>query len=114
MLRTGPVGPIVWPWFQQRHPSVAEEMIVGLDRDLAPCLAAARHCKEVLAEANFHPPGWRDLAMVVPDRVEEVEPNQPKSRSLETKHLNERVWPGMNGRRESSPEVYAVRLLPQH
>ena len=34
--------------------------------------------------------------MVVPDRVEEVEPNQPKfgwqqcvSRSLETKHLNE-------------------------
>ena len=87
---------------QQRHPSVAEEMIVGLDRDPAPCLAAVRHCREVLAEANFHPPGWRDLAVVVPDRVEDVEPNQPKfgwqqcaSRSLETKHLNERVWPGM-------------------
>ena len=88
---------------QQRHPSVAEEMIVGLDRDPAPCLAAVRHCRVVLAEANFHPPGWRDLAVVVPDRVEEVEPNQPKfswqqcaSRSLETKHLNERVWLGMS------------------
>ena len=87
---------------QQRHPTVAEEMVVGLDRDPAPCLAAVRHCREVLAEANFHPPGWRDLAVVVPDPAEEVEPNQPKfgwqqcaSRSLETKHLNERVWPGM-------------------
>ena len=71
---------------QQRHPSVAEEMIVGLDRDLAPCLAAARHCKEVLAEANFHPPGWRDLVMVVPDRVEEVEPNSPSSVGNSARH----------------------------
>ena len=61
------------------------------DRDAAPCLAAVRQCREVLAEANFHPPGWRDLAVVVPERAEEVEPNQPKcaSRSLETMFLNE-------------------------
>ena len=87
---------------QQRHPSVAEEMIVGLDRDLAPCLAAVRHCREVLAEANFHPPGWRGLGSGGSRPCGRSGPNQPKfgwqqcaSRSLETKHLNERVWPGM-------------------
>ena len=87
---------------QQRHPTVSEEMVVGLDRDTAPCLAAVRQCREVLAEADFHPPGWRDLAVVDPERAEEEEPNHPKfgwqqfaSRSLETKFLNERVWPRM-------------------
>ena len=100
LLRTGPAGPIVWPWSNSDTRPCQKR--VGLDRDAAPCLAAVRQCREVLAEANFHPPSWRDLAVVVPERAEEVEPNQPKfgwqqhaSRSLETKFLNERVWPQM-------------------
>ena len=86
---------------QQRHPTVSEEMVVGLDRDAAPCLASVRHCREVLAEANFHPPS-EGLGGGGGSRAEEVEPNQPKfgwqqhaSQSLETKFLNERVWPRM-------------------
>ena len=45
----------------QRHPAVAEAMVVGLDREPALCLVAVRHCREVLAEATFHPPSWRDF-----------------------------------------------------
>ena len=95
-------------------------MVIGLDRDPAPCLAAVRHCKEVLAEANFHPPDWRDLAVVVPERAEEEEPNQPKfgwqqcaSRSLKTKFLNERVWPVtiLPTTREKRMDGQPVRVL---
>ena len=86
----------------ERHPAVAEAMVVGLEREPAPCLAAVRHCRQVLAEASFHQPSGTDLTVVFPERAEKEEPNQRKvgwqqraSRSLETKFLNEYVWPGM-------------------
>ena len=90
--------------------TVAEEMVVGLDRDPAPCWLRSGTAGQVLAEANVHPPGWRDLAVVVPEPAEEAEPKPAQVRlatvrvtNLETKHLNERVWPG--GCRESAPKV---------
>ena len=73
-------------------------MVVGLERESAPCLAAVGHCREVVAEASFHPPSWRELTVVVPDRAKEEEPNQRNvgcqqsaSRSLETKFLKRLV-----------------------
>ena len=95
MLRTGLAGPIVWPLSNS---------------DTRPCqkrwLPDSTETQR-LVWLRFESAGkcWRkleDLAVGVPERAEEAEPNQPKfgwqqcaSRSLETKFLNERVWPWM-------------------
>ena len=59
---------------QQRHPTCPKRDGCWIRQRRGPCLVSARHCREVLAEANFYPPSWRDLAVVVPERAEEVEP----------------------------------------
>ena len=96
MLRIGPVGPIVSPWSNM---------------DTRPCQARPRRsalfsCGSAvqgsIGGSQFPPTRLEGSGGGVPERAEEVEPNQPKfgwqqcaSRSLETKFLNERVWPRM-------------------
>ena len=120
MLPIGRAGRTVWPWSISDTLQSQRRWSLELDREPALCLVAVRHCREVLAEASFHPPSWRDLTVVVPERAEEEEPNQRKvgwkqsaARSLETKFLNERVWPGMTNAEKALLRSQRGHLPPQ-
>ena len=64
---------------RKRHPSVAETMVLGLERDPAPSLRAVRVCQQTLIDAGFEAPPWDVLSA---DSLQETEadgePSQPK------------------------------------
>ena len=51
---------------KQRHPKVAEALIVGIAQDPSPCFAAVRHCQGLLDDAGLDIPSWRSLANTPP------------------------------------------------
>ena len=64
---------------RKRHPSVADTMVLGLERDPAPSLRAVRVCQQTLIDAGFEAPPWDVLSA---DSLQETEadgePSQPK------------------------------------
>ena len=50
------------PMVRQRHPDVADSIIMGLVRDPALCFRAVRDCEGQLRAAGFEPPPWEDIA----------------------------------------------------
>ena len=64
---------------RKRHPSVADTMVLGLERDPAPSLRAVRECQQTLIDAGFEAPTWDVLSVDSPQETEVGgEPSQPK------------------------------------
>ena len=62
---------------KQRHPQVAETLIMGIRQD-PPCFAAVRHCQGLLEGAGLDVPSWRSLADTPPVLEPEADPTEPK------------------------------------
>ena len=83
---------------KQRHPEVAETLIMGIHRDPSPCFVAVRHCQGLLEGAGLDVPSWRSLADTPPVLDPEADPTEPKrgwqhraARCLEERHLRRQV-----------------------
>ena len=63
---------------KERHPTIANEMMVGIDREEGPCFQSVRTCQQLLVEAGFVVPPWSELVNTPPQAELEPEPNQPK------------------------------------
>ena len=88
---------------RKRHPTIADAMIEGIDRNPAPCFQSVRNCEHVLAEAGLPNPSWIELAATPPSAVTDPEPTGPKfGRQLKaSRHLQEKfhldvVWPSLS------------------
>ena len=88
---------------KQRHPEVAETLIMGIHRDPSPCFVAVRHCQGLLEGAGLDVPSWRSLADTPPVLDPEADPTEPKrgwqhraARCLEERHLRRQVWPTLS------------------
>ena len=88
---------------KQRHPEVAETLIMGIHRDPSPCFVAVRHCQGLLEGAGLDVPSWRSLANTPPVLDPEADPTEPKrgwqhraARCLEERHLRRQVWPTLS------------------
>ena len=62
---------------KERHPTIANEMMVGIDREEGPCFQSVRRCQQLLVEAGLVVPPWSELVNT-PRAELEPEPNQPK------------------------------------
>ena len=85
---------------KQRHPQVAETLIMGIHQDPSPCFVAVRHCQGLLGGAGLDVPSWKSLADTPPVLEPETDPTEPKrgwqqraARCLEERHLQRQVWP---------------------
>ena len=63
---------------KERHPTIANEMMVGIDREEGPCFQSVRTCQQLLVNAGFVVPPWPELVDTPPRAELEPEPNQPK------------------------------------
>ena len=54
---------------RKRHPTIADAMIKGIDRNPAPCFQSVRNCEHVLAEAGLAIPPWIEMAATPPSAV---------------------------------------------
>ena len=68
MLPTGPAGPVVWPRSNSETRPCQMRWLFDSTKKQRPRLAAVRQCRVVSKLED----------LVVPERAEEVEPNQPK------------------------------------
>ena len=77
-------GSVALPWagcvhmVKQRHPEVAESLLMVIDQDLASCFLAVRDCADSLREAGLDMPTWRILANTPPARDHQAEPADTK------------------------------------
>ena len=75
---------------RKRHPSVADTMVLGLERDPAPSLRAVRACHQTLIDAGFEAPPWDALSVDSPQEAEVLSmrdsfPSSPRSWEKSTK-----------------------------
>ena len=85
---------------KQRHPEVAETLIVGIAQDPSPCFAAVTNGQRLLEVVELDIPPWRVLADTPPMLEHDAYPTELKrgwqhraSRCLEVQHLRREVWP---------------------
>ena len=88
---------------RKRHPTIADAMIVGIDRDPAPCFQSVRNCEHALAEAGMAIPSWVEMAATPPSAAADPEPTGPKygrqqqaSKQLQEKFHLDVVWPSLS------------------
>ena len=89
---------------RQRHPAIAECMVVGLEVDNPfTCFRSVRQCKRAVLDTGLAIPHWQELADSPPPREEDPEPSQPKAgwqqratEKLEQKFVREEVWPALS------------------
>ena len=89
------------PMVRQRHPDVADSIIMGVERDPALCFRAVRDCEGHLRAAGFEPRPWEDIAQGArPGDSAEDEPQLQKrswqkeaTSQVEQQHLDSTVWP---------------------
>ena len=63
---------------KERHPTIANELMVGIDREEGPCFQSVRTCQRLLVDAGFIVPPWPELVDTLPRAELDPEPNQPK------------------------------------
>ena len=87
---------------RQRHPSVADTMIRGLEDGAEPCFVPVRTCAQTLTEAEYEVPRWTSLVREEVVFAEEPEPHEPKIgrqqqavKNLHQKFHQEVFWPGL-------------------
>ena len=47
---------------RKRHPTIANAMIAGIDRDPAPCFQSVRNCEQVWVDSGLEIPLWIEMA----------------------------------------------------
>ena len=63
---------------KERHSTIANEFMVGIDREEGPCFQSVRTCQQLLVDAGFVVPPWPELVDTPPRSELDPEPNQPK------------------------------------
>ena len=63
---------------KERHPTIANEMMVGIDREESLCFQSVGTCQQLLVEAAFVVTPWSKLVNTPPQAELEPGPNQPK------------------------------------
>ena len=92
------------PMVRQRHPDVADSIIMGLERDPALCFRAVRDCEGHLRAAGFEPRPWEDIAQGArPGDSAEDEPllhkkswQKEAASQVEQQYLDSSVWPTLS------------------
>ena len=54
---------------KERHPTIANELMVGIDREEGPCFQSVRTCQQLLVDAGFLVPPWPELVHTTSSRV---------------------------------------------